>query len=747
MALGTDDGLMSIIKTHYIWILIFIAVLLRAGAAFHTDAFEFADAADYNKAAVQILQEHSYPLQGIQIFFRPPFYPLFLAMLYKLSFQNILLVKLVQALLGGGICYLIFLIAKIWFNEKTAVIAFILAAINPFFIQWTGFLQTEVLFLFLFLAAIYLLIKYDKTGLCRYLVFSSVIFAFSVLTRPVGLFIFPFLILFLAIRKNAGANTALRHIAVFVLVFFCIILPWTFRNYKVYHEFILINNAQAIVFWGGNNEIYYKMLMANNAGEYNKYNREFWNYLQAEVDEMKGLPNKAVQSRFFKLAFEFIRSHPVEWVVLKWKSFLYFWRPYLNPFVYSTKEVVLSFAYLFPVMFLGLFNIFRQFRLKQIKLPSLLLVLFILIGSSFQVLINVSALRYNIPTVNPFLTIFAAAFVSDWLMLKNKNRLLAVSRNINRNLLKKIIRKNQINHFYKKGVVNLPYPPINIQVEPTNHCNLKCAICRQSLPGDVRKKGFMNMELLSKIAKDAKGKVFLFQFVVSGEPLLHKNIIDMIKTVGQYSIRTNMHTNALLLNDDMCERLVKSGLDEISFSFDTQDKLLYEKLRSPAKFEDALKKVQSFIRIKQKLKSRAPMVMLQNLQIFKAPAGTLKIEKGYEDLFKDMDVNYFVKYYCNPAGKFNNDNFLCGPVDKFFPPKGSRYVPCAFHWQSMVVGWDGLVLGCCDDFLGEAILGDLNTQTIMEVWNGERIASLRKKLLNKEYKDIALCRDCSNLWR
>ncbi|MDP2921174.1 MAG: glycosyltransferase family 39 protein [Candidatus Omnitrophota bacterium] len=736
------------IKTYYIWILIFAAVLLRIYGSLAIDAFEFPDSADYNKAAIQILEEHSYPLKGIQVFFRPPFYPLFLAALYKISFQNILLVKIAQALLGGAACYLIFLIAKSLFNKRVAFVSFILAAINPFFIQWTGSLQTEALFLFLFLASICLLIRYDKTNLRRDLFFSSIFLALATLTKPVGLIIFPFLCLFLFLKRKNGFNIALRHTVIFIAAFFCVILPWTIRNYKVYHEFIFINNAQGVVFWGGNNEIVYKMFNAKTSAEYQKYNKEYWDYSEVLLSGMKDLPNKDMQARLSSLAFGFIYSHPKEWMELKWKNFLFFWHPYLNPFVYPKKEVVLSFAYLFPIMFLGLFGFFRQFWLKKVEISSLLLILFIFIAGSFQVLINVAALRYRMPIIDPFLIIFASGLTVDWAnACFNKNKLLAIHRNINRNILKKIIRKREINYYYKKGICKLPYPPDNIQVEPTNYCNLKCLICRQSIPDSVRKKGFMSMELLSKIAKDAKGKVFLFQFVVSGEPLLHKNIIDMIKLVDGYSIRTNMHTNALLLNEGISERLIKSGLDEIFFSFDTVDESLYEKLRSPAKFKDALNKILLFIKIKKKLKAKRPMVMMQNLQIFGKAAHPLKIEKGYMDVFKGMDVNFFVKYYSNPAGKFNNNNFSCGPVQEFFPPKGSNYTPCAFHWQSMVVGWDGKVLGCCDDFSGESILGDLNHEGIMDVWNGEKTVLFRKKLLNKEYKDLGVCRDCANLWR
>ena len=329
------------------------------------------------------------------------------------------------------------------------------------------------------------------------------------------------------------------------------------------------------------------------------------------------------------------------------------------------------------------------------------------------------------------------------------NTLLAIQRNLNQDLLRKRIRRFQIIRSWKRGLVKLPYPPEGIQVDVTNACNLRCVFCRQSIADDSRPKGFMKIELLEKIAQDASDKVFLFQFVVTGEPLLHKQITQMLRVAKAAGLKTNMHTNGTLLNEQMSEEIIRAGLDELSFSFDTADKEQYEKLRRGAKFDDVVNKMRTFMAVKKRLKSKTPMIIMQNLRIFWEDPSALEFEKGYKELLKSMGmpVKFFVKHYVNPAGKYNGSNFALGDPEKFFKPLGKTYTPCQQLWRRLSISWDGKVLGCCNDDGGEYLLGDLNTQSIMDVWNGERMIGFRQQHLKGEAKDLKLCKACPSIWK
>jgi molybdenum cofactor biosynthesis enzyme MoaA len=63
------------------------------------------------------------------------------------------------------------------------------------------------------------------------------------------------------------------------------------------------------------------------------------------------------------------------------------------------------------------------------------------------------------------------------------------------------------------------------------------------------------------------------------------------------------------------------------------------------------------------------------------------------------------------------------------------------HLKNMYVLWDGRVCLCCMDYDGRVILGDLNKQTVKEVWDNSKW--IRDKQLEGKYDELELCKDCN----
>ena len=65
-------------------------------------------------------------------------------------------------------------------------------------------------------------------------------------------------------------------------------------------------------------------------------------------------------------------------------------------------------------------------------------------------------------------------------------------------------------------------------------------------------------------------------------------------------------------------------------------------------------------------------------------------------------------------------------------------------YNKIVVQPDGRVPLCCCDPFGKVILGDLNDNSLVEIWKGEKYQDIRQKLYKKEYarENINLCKNC-----
>ena len=67
---------------------------------------------------------------------------------------------------------------------------------------------------------------------------------------------------------------------------------------------------------------------------------------------------------------------------------------------------------------------------------------------------------------------------------------------------------------------------------------------------------------------------------------------------------------------------------------------------------------------------------------------------------------------------------------------------CWEPWHGLHILWDGKVVPCCWDYDGKYILGDLNKQTLEEIWNGKKMQELRKQCATNNFT-IPICVKCT----
>jgi radical SAM protein with 4Fe4S-binding SPASM domain len=100
-------------------------------------------------------------------------------------------------------------------------------------------------------------------------------------------------------------------------------------------------------------------------------------------------------------------------------------------------------------------------------------------------------------------------------------------------------------------------------------------------------------------------------------------------------------------------------------------------------------------------------------------------------------LNLTVKPLYNYADQVKNIRSLGN-----FPENTSDRKVCVEPWRGLVIGWDGLVVPCCNDFNYMFTLGDVNANTLAEIWNSETIQEMRKCQDNGFQKSNPLCRGC-----
>ncbi|MEM4816609.1 MAG: radical SAM protein [Desulfurococcaceae archaeon] len=86
----------------------------------------------------------------------------------------------------------------------------------------------------------------------------------------------------------------------------------------------------------------------------------------------------------------------------------------------------------------------------------------------------------------------------------------------------------------------------------TGRCNLNCPYCYASLYRNERELSLVEIE---KIVKDASENSIEYINITGGEPLLLKNLVEIVKLVKDYGIEVSVFSNLHLLNQDLATKL------------------------------------------------------------------------------------------------------------------------------------------------------------------------------------------------
>lgn len=299
-------------------------------------------------------------------------------------------------------------------------------------------------------------------------------------------------------------------------------------------------------------------------------------------------------------------------------------------------------------------------------------------------------------------------------------------------LPKKLAEYRRWHYFFLRRPTT-PTGPIYLNIEPTNACNLSCRVCSND---GSRRRGLMEMGLFRDIMDQAyESGVYKVALFLGGEPLLHKELPQMVEYVRAKGLESRIRTNATLLTREKSEELLDAGLDFLGISFDGDNKQDYESMRVGANYEQVLENVFAFLELKKKRNLDKPFVSLQMIKLVDNPRQ--QVDPEFIRQFDGLPIDEF--------SPINPHNWRGERNDIKQRERGTHYYPCQFLWAAMSITWDGKAV-CCSDLNGRFPMGDFREQSIMEIWNGEEMSRHRRLLIEKRYNELELCRDCHALW-
>ncbi len=291
----------------FIFGIIVVAAILRIGtvACFHPPLI--SDDKDYDAIARSLVHGDGFTLDGHPTAYRLPGYPLLLAASYAVFGDSKTPIRILQVIADVISCLLLFSIGKKLFSEKVGLLAAAILALFPIQILYVSHLMTETIFTAILLLIVWVVVvEKSEHHMPAESIILGLLTGLGMLIRTTMALI-PLVIFLYRWRDGNPFKTNVRSLAILATTALITVSPWLVRNYAVFHRVSFTSNA-GVNFWMGNHS------GASGAYSFPKEN----NPLIAAADDFDR------SDLGFKLGIEFIRTHPLESVIIEGRKIAHF---------------------------------------------------------------------------------------------------------------------------------------------------------------------------------------------------------------------------------------------------------------------------------------------------------------------------------------------------------------------------------------------------------------------------------------
>ncbi|MFC1885102.1 radical SAM/SPASM domain-containing protein, partial [Thermodesulfobacteriota bacterium] len=229
-----------------------------------------------------------------------------------------------------------------------------------------------------------------------------------------------------------------------------------------------------------------------------------------------------------------------------------------------------------------------------------------------------------------------------------------------------------------------------IALETITACNLRCSYCPNSIyeRGLPQNTQYMDENLFTKIIDELAGLRWCGEIQPHsyGEPLLDERLAELISYARKKipGLRINLFTNGELLDVAAYLELVHAGVTSFT--------------------------------VTQHLPKQSQGVL--DVLEYRQQKGSSNVAFSYS----------------RKKHIFNR----CGLVEV---TNEALYTTCTWPCHNIVIDYAGNVLVCCHDYLAEVIVGNVGSQSLIDIWNSPGYQNIRRDIRQGKF-NLSICKKC-----
>jgi len=179
------------------------------------------------------------------------------------------------------------------------------------------------------------------------------------------------------------------------------------------------------------------------------------------------------------------------------------------------------------------------------------------------------------------------------------------------------------------------------------------------------------------------------------------------------------------------------------FSLDAITKETYEKIRKGLNFDVVINNINKVLKT-----SYSSRVFVK----FVVQKDNYHEVKNFKNYWKERGVGVLLSNLSNRTGDledYNDQVLLTQKIGGLEDIKKKLIKHVVKNCKDLLLNFNiltnGNVILCCNDYSKKIVLGNVNENSVKEIWKSKKYNNIRRKILSGNSKDISVCNNCS-IW-